>query len=74
MTNYPKMTSLVEVIFIDGVSQEYTINASSSLTSYLTRQAAETGFLVLLCGPKTHAIPVAMIREWTITEISERAE
>lgn len=71
MTHYPKRRSRVDVAFHDGSIQSYEINAGATLHTHLTRQTAETGILSLLCGKTAHAIPLANIREWSMTEHDE---
>lgn len=69
MKEYPERWSQIEVIFLDGSIQTYNIKASSGLGRYLAEDAGESGILTLLCGPKTHHIPIANIREWNMTEL-----
>lgn len=66
---YPKRWSTVEVVFTNGDISEYTISAAATISRHLRDEAARTGILLLLCGGKTHSIPVHNIREWTITEL-----
>lgn len=65
---YPKVTSKVEITFVDGEVKTYFIDASPKSLNYLTREASETGFLVLWKGGhKRWSIPVAQIREIEVT-------
>ena len=71
MSDYPKRKSDVEVTFNDGTVQTYRITAGASLARHLVMEAGESGILSLLCGSKAHAIPLANIREWSITELED---
>lgn len=78
MSDYPKTSSVVEVIFIDGEVKNYVISAGAGIGGYLIRDAAETGILNLYNLDESYAIPVDRIREWkivnrpTLTEESEQ--
>lgn len=65
---YPKVTSKVEITFVDGEVKTYFIDASPNIINYLTREAGETGFLALRHGAgKSWSIPVDQIREIEVT-------
>lgn len=68
MTEYPKRTSCVTVVFTDGEVKQYKINAGSGISPYLAQQAGATGVLTLLNSAQTYNIPVTQIREYSITE------
>ncbi len=65
---YPAKFSRVIVTLIDGVVKEYDITAGGGLLRYLMQEATNSGALVLLCGPKTHAIPMHQIAEVVMHE------
>lgn len=60
---YPTKYSHITVTLIDGEVKTYDVTAGSGLLRYLMSEAANTGALVLLCGRKTYAIPMAQIAE-----------
>jgi hypothetical protein len=72
MNEYPKRTSCVTVVFIDGEAKQYEINAGSGISQYLAQQVGATGVLTLLNGAQTYNIPVTQIREYSITENEEK--
>jgi hypothetical protein len=72
MNEYPKRTSCVTVVFIDGEVKQYEINAGSGISQYLAQQVGATGVLTLLNGAQTYNIPVTQIREYSITENEEK--
>lgn len=68
-TNYPPEESDVAVTFLDGEVKTYRISAGAGITNHLADRAAQTGLLVLLNGQTTHNIPIANIRDYTITTV-----
>lgn len=62
-TQYQPKFSRVTVTLTDGVVKSYDVGAGSGLLRFLMTEAASTGALVLLCGNKTHAIPMTQIAE-----------
>lgn len=74
MSDYPDRWSEVEVIFNDGTVQTYTIKVGASFGRHMAQQAGACGVLSMLCGPKTHHIPLTSIREWNLTELPGEPE
>ncbi len=74
MTDYPEKWSEVEVIFTDGTISTYSIKVGASFGRHMAQQAGRDGVLTMLCGPKTHHIPLTSIREWSLTELEGRPE
>ena len=52
----------------------FPVPAGSGLLRYLMSEAANTGALVLLCGPKTYAIPMTQIAEVEMHEFDSPKE
>lgn len=71
---YPAKYSRVQVTLTHGEVKEYDVTAGSGLLRHLMKEAGETGSLVLLCGPKTYAIPMTQIAEVEIHEFNTPEE
>lgn len=61
----------VTVTFNDGVVKVYRITAGPGIGSYLAREAGANGVLSLFNHEMSWGIPVASIRDWSITAAPE---
>jgi len=64
----------VTVTFNDGEVKVYRITAGITIGGYLAREAGQNGVLSLFNSEQSWGIPLARIREWTITPAREDAE
>ncbi len=71
-TDYPERWSDVEVTFNDGTIETYRLKVGANFGRHLAKQAGEDNVLTLLCGPKVHSFPLASVRSWTMSEVSEQ--
>ena len=62
---YPKQRSSVTVTFNDGEVKTYDISAGAGITSYLMREAGESGIVTLRDDEAQTAvcIPLSLIRD-----------
>jgi hypothetical protein len=67
-SQYPNKWSTVTVTFTDGEVKNYLISAGPSIGGYLAREAGSSGILSLFNPQQSWAIPLANIRDWSISE------
>lgn len=65
MAKYEKRQSKVSITFTDGEVKDYIMTASHSIASYLMREAAQTGVLVIRNDDEksSNCIPISQIRD-----------
>jgi len=66
--SYPERRSKVTITYIDGEVKEFGLSASAHIASYLAREAAVSGMLVLRddTAGTSACIPAAQIRHMEI--------
>lgn len=69
MGRFYKDLSDVTVTFTDGEVKTYRITAGPSIGGYLAREAGANGVLSLFNRDMSWGIPVAAIRDWSISPV-----
>lgn len=68
---YPKEYSVVEVVFIDGTTVSFMINAGPSLASYLSDTLQEKGALVLRNENDAMVVPRERLHSFSLRKINK---
>lgn len=68
---YPIVYTLVEITFVDGTTQAFTISASPAISQYLTTQLKDTGALTLRNGNDTLVVVREQLRCFVLREITK---
>jgi hypothetical protein len=68
---YPKEYSIVEVVFVDGTTAAFMINAGPSLAAYLTETLQEKGALVLRNETDAMVVPRERLHSFSLRKTTK---
>lgn len=68
---YPVQYSLVEVTYVDGSKEEFTISAGPTIAQHLTTTLRDTGALTLRNDTDTLVIVREQLRSFALRKISK---
>lgn len=68
---YPKKYSIVEVVYVDGTTVSFMVNAGPSLSAYLATGLKETGSLILRNEVDALVIPREQLRSFHMREVTK---
>ena len=67
---YPEEHSIVEVVYVDGTTANFMINAGPSLADWLAARLKETGSLVLRNEVDSLVIPREQLRSFHMRKVT----
>ena len=68
---YPKEYSIVEVVYVDGTTVNFMINAGPSLSDWLAVRLKETGSLILRNDVDALVIPHEQLRSFHMRKVTD---
>lgn len=68
---YPKEYSIVEVVYVDGTTASFMVNAGPSLSAYLATGLKDTGSLILRNEVDALVIPREQLRSFHMRKVTK---
>lgn len=67
---YPKVYSLVDIVYIDGERESFTISASPAVMQTIINNAQQTGFFLLFNDDDTICVAADKVRSITARKLT----